>query len=122
VWQEDSGLIRGGATGVEVKLVDAPDQVMTGQLTGEVPAATVYLPTAALGDRAGGPIVTDPSDKEGTKTLEPMFLYDLLLDTKTLERVGGRVSVRFDHGSKPLAFQMQRRLQQLFLKQFNPQT
>jgi putative peptide zinc metalloprotease protein len=122
VFQEDSGLIRGGATGVEVKLVDAPDQVMTGQLTGEVPAATVYLPTAALGDRAGGPIVTDPSDKEGTKTLEPMFLYDLLLDTKTLERVGGRVSVRFDHGSKPLAFQMQRRLQQLFLKQFNPQT
>jgi putative peptide zinc metalloprotease protein len=122
VWQEDSGLIRGGARDVEVRLVDAPDQVLTGRLTGEVPAATVYLPTAALGDRAGGPIVTDPSDKEGTKTLEPMFLYELLLNTKTLERVGARVSVRFDHGAKPLAFQVQRRLQQLFLKQFNPQT
>jgi putative peptide zinc metalloprotease protein len=122
VWQEDSGLIRGSSPNVEVKLVDLPDQVLTGQLSGEVPAATVYLPTAALGDRAGGPIVTDPSDKEGTKTLEPMFLYELLLDTKTLERVGGRVSVRFDHGSRPLAFQVQRRLQQLFLKQFNPQT
>ncbi len=122
VWQEDSGLIRSGARDVEVKLVDAPDQVLTGRLTGEVPAATVYLPTAALGDRAGGPIVTDPSDKEGTKTLEPMFLYDVLLDAKTLERVGGRAAVRFDHGSKPLAFQVQRRMQQLFLKQFNPQT
>ena len=51
-----------------------------------------------------------------------MFLYELLLNTKTLERVGGRATVRFDHGSRPLAFQMQRRLQQLFLKQFNPQT
>jgi len=122
VWQEDSGLIRGGARDVEVKLSDLPEQVLSGRLSGEVPAATMYLPTAALGDRAGGPIVTDPSDKEGTKTLEPMFLYELLLNTKTLERVGGRAAVRFDHGSKPLAFQVQRRLQQLFLKQFNPQT
>jgi len=122
VWQEDSGLIHGGARQVQVKLVDEPDQILTGELTGEVPAATVYLPTPALGDRGGGPIVTDPTDKEGIKTLEPMFLYELLLNTKTLERVGGRATVRFDHGSRPLAFQMQRRLQQLFLKQFNPQT
>jgi putative peptide zinc metalloprotease protein len=121
VWQEDSGLIHGGASAVEVKLVDVPDQVLHARMTGEVPAATVYLPTAALGDRAGGPIVTDPTDKDGLKTLEPMFLYELLLDTKTLERVGARVSVRFDHGSKPLAFQVQRRLQQLFLKQFSAQ-
>jgi putative peptide zinc metalloprotease protein len=122
VWQEDSGLIHGGAREVQVKLADAPDEVLIGQLTGEVPAATVYLPTPALGDRAGGPIITDPSDKEGIKTLEPMFLYELLLHSKTLERVGGRATVRFDHGSRPLAFQAQRRLQQLFLKQFNPQT
>jgi putative peptide zinc metalloprotease protein len=122
VWQEDSGLIHGGAREVQVKLVDEPDHILVGKLTGEVPAATVYLPTPALGDRGGGPIVTDPSDKEGIKTLEPMFLYELLLNTKTLERVGGRATVRFDHGSRPLAFQVQRRLQQLFLKQFNPQT
>ena len=56
------------------------------------------------------------------KTLEPVFLYDLQLNAKTLERVGGRASVRFDHGARPLAFQWQRRLQQLFLKQFNPQS
>jgi len=122
VWQEDSGVIRGGARDVEVRLVDAPDQVLSAQLSGEVPAATVYLPTAALGDRAGGPIVTDPADKDGLKTLEPMFLYELLLNAKTLDRVGARVSVRFNHGAKPLAMQVQRRLQQLFLKQFNPQS
>lgn len=122
VWQEDSGLIRSGTKAVEVKLTETAEGPLTAQLSGEVPAATVYLPTAALGDRAGGAIVTDPTDKDGTKTLEPVFLYDLLLDSKTLERVGARAAVRFDHGSRPLAFQMQRRLQQLFLKQFNPQS
>jgi len=122
VWQQDSGLIRSGTKAVEVKLADSPGEVLTGTLTGGVPAATVYLPTAALGDRSGGPFVTDPSDKDGLKTLEPVFLYDLQLHEHTLERVGGRARVRFDHGAKPLASQWQRRLQQLFLKQFNPQT
>jgi putative peptide zinc metalloprotease protein len=86
------------------------------------PAATGQLPTAALGDRAGGPVITDPSDKDGLRTLEPVFLFDLKLDGRTLERVGGRVWVRFDHGSRPLVMQWHRRLQQLFLKQFNPQS
>ncbi len=122
VWQEDSALIHNGSGAVAVKLADLPDEVLTAQLTGGVPAATVYLPTAALGDRAGGPFVTDPSDEQGLKTLEPVFLYDLTLDSHRLQRVGGRASVRFDHGAKPLAFQWQRRLQQLLLKQFNPQT
>jgi putative peptide zinc metalloprotease protein len=94
---------------------------LQGRLATEVPGATNQLPTAALGDRAGGPFVTDPADKEGLKTLEPVFLLDLRLTSKTLERVGGRAWLRFDHGARPLAFQWQRRMQQLFLKQFNPE-
>jgi len=66
--------------------------------------------------------VTDPSDKDGLKTLEPVFLMDLQLNAKTLERVGGRAWLRFNHGACPLVFQWQRRLQQLFLQQFNPQS
>jgi putative peptide zinc metalloprotease protein len=85
-----------------------------------VPAATDVLPTAALGDRAGGPVPTDPADKEGTRTLEPVFLFDVRLAAKQVERVGGRVWVRFDHGARPLGVQWQRRLHQLLLKQFNP--
>lgn len=118
--QEDAGLIRADTRNVQVKLAELPDSDLQARLTGEVPAATARLPTAALGDHGGGPIVTDPADKDGLTTLEPLFLFDLQLDTKSLERVGGKVSVRFDHGAMPLAAQWQRRVQQLFLKQFNP--
>ncbi len=116
--QKDAGLIRSDTRDVQVVLADLPGYKLHGRLTGEVPAATTQLPTAALGDRAGGPFVTDPADKDGLRTLEPVFLLDLRLDSKTLERVGGRAWLRFDHGARPLAFQWHRRLQQLFLKQF----
>ena len=119
--QEDAGLIRSDTRAVEVALADVPGPSLQARLTTEVPGATNQLPTAALGDRAGGPFVTDPADKEGLKTLEPVFLLDLRLTSKTLERVGGRAWLRFDHGARPLAFQWQRRMQQLFLKQFNPE-
>ena len=119
--QEDAGLIRSDTRAVEVKLADVPGPSLQGHLTAEVPGATDQLPTAALGDRAGGPFVTDPADKDGVKTLEPVFLLDLRLPSKMLERVGGRAWLRFDHGARPLAFQWQRRMQQLFLKQFNPE-
>ncbi|HTS52726.1 MAG TPA: efflux RND transporter periplasmic adaptor subunit [Burkholderiales bacterium] len=119
--QEDAGLIRSDTREVQVTLADLPGSSLEARFTGEVPAATSQLPTAALGDRAGGPFVTDPADKEGVKTLEPVFLLDLRLTSKTLERVGGRAWLRFDHGARPLAFQWHRRMQQLFLKQFNPE-
>ena len=63
----------------------------------------------ALGDRAGGPYVTDPADKDGTRSLDPVFLFDLTLPGSALERVGQRAWVRFDHGSQPLAVQLYRR-------------
>jgi len=120
--QVDVGLIRGDTRDVQVRLSDQPDRALAGALSGEVPAATAILPTAALGDRAGGPVLTDPNDAEGTRALEPVFLYDVRLQDKPLERVGSRVLVRFDHGASPLALQWERRLLQLFLKQFNPQS
>jgi putative peptide zinc metalloprotease protein len=105
---------------VEVALSDRRGELVSAKLTGEVPAATAILPTAALGDRAGGPVATDPTDKDGTRTLEPVFLFDVRLASKQVERVGSRVWVRFDHGARPLGVQWHRRLHQLLLKQFNP--
>jgi putative peptide zinc metalloprotease protein len=88
-------------------------------LRAQTPAALQKLPSAALGDRAGGAIVTDPADPEGLRTLEPMFSFDLWLPHRSLERIGARASVRFDHGSSPLALQWYRSLQQLFIGQFS---
>lgn len=120
VQQADAGVIRSGIEEVEVHLTDQGGELVPGKLTGEVPAATAILPTAALGDRAGGPVATDPADKDGTRTLEPVFLFDVRLATKQVERVGSRVWVRFDHGARPIGVQWHRRLHQLLLKQFNP--
>jgi putative peptide zinc metalloprotease protein len=119
--QQDAGIIRASTRRVQVSLADQPGEALSATLAGEVPAATAVLPAAALGDRSGGPVVTDPTDTQGTRTLEPVFLFDVRVTATPLQRVGGRVWVRFDHGASPLAIQWQRRLLQLFLKQFNPQ-
>ena len=106
--------------GVEVRLADALDARVPGRLASAVPAATRQLPSAALGEAGGGPFAVDATDSERTRSLEPVFLYDVLLNDRRLERVGERAWVRFDHGFEPLAFQLYRRASQLFLKQFDP--
>jgi putative peptide zinc metalloprotease protein len=119
--QENVALIGKDTQLAQVRLADHTAVTLPASLVQDTPAAAGVLPTAALGDRAGGPVLTDPTDKDGLRTLEPVFLFDLRLDGRTLERVGSRVWVRFDHGSRPLVMQWHRRFQQLFLKQFNPQ-
>jgi putative peptide zinc metalloprotease protein len=81
----------------------------------DTPAATRQLPSAALGDRGGGRIVTDVKDEKGLAAAEPLFVVDLDLPGALLERVGARVEVRFDVGFEPLAQQAWRRLRQTFL-------
>ena len=72
------------------------------------------------GPGSRGPYASDPAEKDGLHSLEPVFLVDLTLPGHTLERVGGRAWVRFDHGSEPLALQAYRRAAQLFLQHFAP--
>jgi putative peptide zinc metalloprotease protein len=118
--EHDIALVRERTRSVEVLLADRTWQRLDAGLTRETPAATQTLPSPALGDRAGGSRLTDPSDKDGVKTLEPVFLVDLTLPANATNRVGGRAWVHFDHGSSPLAVQWTRRVQQLFLKHFSP--
>jgi putative peptide zinc metalloprotease protein len=116
--QQDVALTRERMRGAEVWLRESAQPVAA--LSGRaVPAATTYLPSAALGDRGGGGIVTDPKDEKGITALEPVFLLDLDLPDRRVERVGARVKVRFDLGSEALAAQIWRRLRQMFLSQFS---
>ena len=117
--ERDAALIRQGHVAVSVRLAEVPEQVVAADLVRDVPAAGFELPGAALGDRGGGPYTTDPTDKDGLRSLEPVVLIDLFLRGRVLERVGGRVWVQFDHGAQPLAVQAYRRLRQLFLQHFN---
>jgi putative peptide zinc metalloprotease protein len=118
--QDRADLVRNHTRGVEVRLADALGTRVAARMGTDQPAATRQLPSPALGDRGGGPFVVDPADSDGVRALEPVFLYDVFLNNRLLERVGARAWVRFDHGYEPLAFQLYRRATQLFLKQFDP--
>jgi putative peptide zinc metalloprotease protein len=118
--EQDAHLVRNRLDHAEVRMAEAPDTVFAATLTGDTPAATRQLPSAALVDHGGGPYPNDPAEKDGLHSLEPVFLFDLTLRGRALERVGGRAWVRFDHGSEPLAVQAYRRAAQLFLQRFNP--
>ena len=82
----------------------------------------LQLPSAALGDRHGGDIVTDPTDPHGLTAAQAVVLLDVQLRGSASPRSGGRAWVRFDHGWAPLAVQWGRQLKQLFLRHFNPGT
>lgn len=120
VEQDRAYLVRHRTRSVDVRLADDAGAAIPARLANAVPAATRQLPSAALGDRGGGPFATDPGETEVTRSLEPLFLYDVFVNDRLLQRVGGRAWVRFDHGFEPLAFQLYRRAAQLFLKQFDP--
>jgi putative peptide zinc metalloprotease protein len=49
-----------------------------------------------------------------------VILVDLTLPASTLQRVGSRAWVRFDHGAEPLADRWTRRLRQVFLDKVKP--
>lgn len=116
---EDAALVRDGTRRVDVLLAEDAAR-REAVLNRDMPAATFTLPSPALGDRGGGVFVTDPADKDGVRTLEPVFIVDIAVPGRVIERVGGRAWVRFEHGAQPLALQWYRRASQLFLKHFNP--
>lgn len=120
--EPDAGLVRERLTGIEVRTADHPDEVLVGKLVSDTNNVTRELPSAALSDKNGGQYPTDPQDKDGMLTTEPLVMMDIVLPSTHLERVGVRATVRFDHGNEPLATQVYRRVRQLFLSYFNPST
>jgi putative peptide zinc metalloprotease protein len=122
VTQADVARVQQRPGPIQVRLADSQATALTANLRAQTPAALRQLPSAALGDRAGGTIVTDPADPEGLRTLEPLYTFDLVVPQRTLDSIGGRAWARFDHGSSPLAQQWMRRLQQLFVGTFNTGT
>ena len=119
--QDDAALVRGHVQHIEVSLAAEPNP-LPARLELEIPAATRSLPSIALGAPAGGVFAVDPKDKDGTLALDPFFLLDVRLEQRRIDRLGERAWIRFDLGCEPLAAQWKRRLQQVFLSHFNPET
>jgi len=118
VTQANMGLIRRRTESVSIRLAEHLDEPIIAAISREMPAATYEIPSAVLGSMGGGPLAVDPGDETGTRTLDQVFHIELTFEAP-VDRLGGRVYVRFEHGSEPLGFQWYRRVRQLFLRQFN---
>lgn len=118
--EEDVALVRDRTDSVGVRVAGAYQREIAARLVRDMPAATHELPSAALGIPGGGVYAVDPNDRDGLTTSEPVVLVDLRLPAMSLERVGARAWVRFEHHAEPLAGQLYWRARQLFLRHFNP--
>jgi putative peptide zinc metalloprotease protein len=120
VSQSDVDLVRRRNEGVLVRTSEELDSVYKAKILREVPGAEARLPSNALGLAGGGEFAVAPWDQEGLETIEKLFHFELKLSPEVKKaKLGGRVYVRFDHGSIPLANQWYRKIRQMFLKRFN---
>jgi putative peptide zinc metalloprotease protein len=114
----DAALVRERTRSVSVRLEDNANISVPAVLQRDVPAATLKLPSAALADRNGGAVLTDPSDKEHLRALEPFFMFDVELTGAQSQRIGGRAWTYFDFGPEPLVFQWAHSMRQLMIQHF----
>ena len=114
--QNDIDLVRSQLKSIELRLADSLPITHTTNILRQVPGGVQELPSNALATQFGGTIAVDPQDKNGTKTLERIFVFDLALpDDVATSAFGERVHVRFSHQYEPLGWQLWRRLRQLLL-------
>jgi putative peptide zinc metalloprotease protein len=118
--QQQADLVRERQGPVRVRLADDPATEHVARITQQVPGTVAQLPSAALGDLAGGDIATDPTDTKGLTPRQPVVVMDVELATPAGERYGARATVRFAHGHAPIATQALRSLRQLVLGHFDP--
>src|SRR5438105_247821 len=113
--EAQASLVRDHTTHVTVVLPDGSHRIVGGQLQRETPSITQVLPNPALGSSAGGPVLTDPADAEGRRTLAPVVIVDVVVPDVPTKLIGVRTWVRFEHPAEPLASQWGRSVKQAFL-------
>lgn len=118
--QDNIDLARQRLQAIDLRLSETVMRSQNAKTLSMIPSAVEELPSPALGLSSGGTIATRPDDQQGLKTLERVFLWDIQPQTGQLPTaIGERVYVRFNHGYEPLAWQLGRRLRQLFLSHFH---
>jgi putative peptide zinc metalloprotease protein len=119
--QAEIDLVRQDTRGVAIRLASDPlTTYPVPTITRQMPTATRELPSAALSVPGGGAISVDPADEKHLKAVEMLFQLDLPVpEGVSVERLGERVYVRLDHGTRTLAWRLARTLRQAFLRQFD---
>ena len=121
VAQGDAALVTAHRGPVAVWLSGAETPAQRGMLVGTPSGGGAPLPSAALGERHGGAIPTDPADPQGLQPAQPVLQAEVQLDHATGERIGARAWVRFEQpDGMPLAWQAVRALRQQLLRHLDP--
>ena len=116
--QNAIGLVRKRTHDVQIRLEGELEQRIVSAIEREIPAATYSLPSKALAEDGGGKIRTDPFDKDGVRTKDQYFQFEVSLPvTDSSRHIGKRVYVRFNHGYEPVAIQWYRSAEELFLEE-----
>lgn len=121
--ETEAGDLRERPGTVGVRLRGSMHQRHPAHLLRDSGGAVLRLPSAALSTRHGGPVLTDPADKDDLKPLAPVVVLDVQLDlpgSVAQERIGERAWVRFGAGASPVALQIAQALRQQVLRRFNP--
>lgn len=107
---------------VSVRLVSDPGTTHPARLLRDAVGATLQLPSAALSQRHGGPVATEPQDKDALRPLQPVVLIDIQLTSgaATGARLGERAWVRLDTGFAPLGQRLAEAARRFVLQRFNP--
>ena len=96
----------------ETRLVSDVPHTIKAQAVRLAPAQQ-YVQSTALTTAGGGTLQVDPTDKNGTKVLVPVFEARVVLDDMGDKVTGQRAYVRFKLQKKPLIWQWGRRIWQL---------
>jgi putative peptide zinc metalloprotease protein len=119
--QSEIELVRHDTAAITLRLASRPGRRWpVSAVLREVPTASRDLPSPVLATVGGGPIAVDPADDKHTRALEVVFEVDLALPPGAgSNRLGERVYVRFDHGTRTLGWRLARDVRQVFLRRFD---
>jgi hypothetical protein len=124
VADRDEGYIFRGRVGEAVEGVDASIRVrgragdeIEGLVTRNAPAGSRRIASESLTNQAGGEVITDPDDPEGSMTVAPHWVVEVVPRDVPEELVAGwkpglRARVRFGVESEPLLTQWWRKVRQ----------
>jgi putative peptide zinc metalloprotease protein len=120
VAQAEAARVTAHRGSVAVWLIGAHTPLLHGTLLGTPSGAGAPLPSAALGERHGGMVPTDPADPQGLRPAQAVLQAEVQLEQATGARIGARAWVRFEQAPTPLVRQMARALQRQWLHHREP--
>jgi putative peptide zinc metalloprotease protein len=119
VHQSDVDSIRNNTRKVEARLAEHIQDSIPCSVIREVPEASKDLPSLALSLEGGGDFALDPREPREPKAFEKLFHFEITLSGVTVNRIGERVFVRFEHDPEPLASRWYRGFRRILLRRFN---